>query len=239
MILATNTTDYSSGDLGIVEVAASALNDRKHKQYSKGELIKWANFEQLHLANIINLLYEPYFVTSTTTDTVAGDGVYQLPTDMVQLLGIEIADSVTDAEPYQLVQIPWTDRQWYQQLEDVNSKREFGFYFLAGTTYRLEPGPAAAGKKIRVWMVERVADLVNDSDVSKIPVEHHELLALGAARRGRVKFNKRNSALDEQYAELLAVMRQSMSKMARHFDERVEPWRGSSGPVPPWVVGAR
>ena len=69
-VLATNVTDFSTGALGLVELAATYLNDRSLRYWSKSELSLFINEAQHELAEIINGVYREYFVTSTTTPTV-------------------------------------------------------------------------------------------------------------------------------------------------------------------------
>jgi hypothetical protein len=233
MILSSNTTNFKDGALGLVELAASYLNDRQLQYYSKAELVEYINQEQFTLGSHINRLYETFFVTSATTPTT-GTAVYQLPTDLVHLMGIEIGESASDNDPRGLVEVHVTDRKFYQGLESANATREFGFFMVQGREFTLMPKDAASGNIARVFYVQRLtpflADGTDDGEESLIPVEHHELLALGAAQRGRIKLDRPNRTLDAKYDRGLELLEDTVMRFSPQREERIQPFHGTFGP---------
>jgi len=231
MILATDTTDFASGALGLVELALSYLNDRKKKYFSKSEVVEYLNQEQLKTAHHINRLYETYFVKSATTTTVEDQVVYALPTDLVQLLGLEYADSVGDNEKRKLTEVHVTDAAFYQGLAKANAKEDMQVFFVSGTQFEIAP-VENGGKTIRTHYVKRLAALVNNSDVSEVPIEHHEILALGAARRGRLKLGRGNPEVERGYAEAVELLNATIRRFSPQREETASPFWATGGPVP-------
>lgn len=238
MQLATDLTDYAAGALGLVEMASSYLNDRTHKMWSKGELIAWINEAQLALAAKINQIHKEHFLKfDEQTAPVANQAYYNLPADLVKLMGIDVLGDPTDRDPANLVAIPMTDRRFYEALEQVQSKDNYRFFFVAGTSFRLLPEPGGVTtEKFRIHYVKRLTTLVNNGDVSEIPVQHHELLAIDGARRALVKTKQANAQLEVMRNERLNDMLAEIEKYTPTREERVEPFYGSYGPLysPDW-----
>jgi hypothetical protein len=233
MKLATDTQDLKEGAFGLCELASSYLNDRKQGRVAKSELVVYANEEQNHLAALINRWAKHFFATSSTTSVVANQAYYSMPPKLVSLLGIEIGDTAGDEEPQPLVEIPLTDQHFYARLEAVNAKGDAGYFFIAGTQFRLMPKHAGTGT-IRVHHVKRLERLSGNDDESEIPEEHHEAIALGMARRGLVKLRERNDALIDLYRERVAAIEEAVKVANRGGRTRTEPWYGSYGPTEPW-----
>lgn len=232
MQLATDATDYAAGPLGIVELAASFLNDRTHRQWSKAELVEYANQAQLQLANSINALHREYFLTSATTPLVADQAYYAMPSDLTHLMGLEVVNDVsTDREPAELVTVLLSQRRFYEGLDKAQKKDDYRFFFIQGTSFKMEPEAAAVnGEQLRIYYVKRLSRLAANTDVSEIPAEHHELLAMDTARRALVKFTRENVPLERLRAEAFAGLKESIPKYAPNAEDRVEPFYGSYGP---------
>jgi len=227
--LATDVTDFASGALGLVELAASYLNDRQLRYWSKPELTVYLNEAQDELAEEINRIYREHFISSSTTPTVAGQALYSLPADMVELVSMEVVDSTTDKEPQDLTEILLPHKRFYEILADANDKDDYSYFFVQGTNFRLAPGANSSNELIRIFFVKRLTPMVNNTDVSEIPAEHHEMLAIDAARRGLIKTRTLNPVLEQMRADRIQIMRDSIQRFSRYREERREPWRGSYG----------
>ena len=238
MLLATNVTDFKSGALGLVELAASYLNDRKLKYWSKAELITYATLAQFKIASAINSFYEAYFLKVDTVLTVTDQSLYSFPTDALQIFGLEIADNTADLEPRELTEVHFSDRNFYNTLSSVNAKLDMEFFFIQGTQFALRPRDGGAGgREIRIFNVERLTEFktdgTDDTKVSKIPAEHHELLALGMAIRARAKINRPNRELHKLYAEGIALLERTIRQYSPQREWRRKPFWGTYGPDPP------
>lgn len=228
--LATDVTDFSSGALGLVEYAASLLNDRDLRYWSKSELVVYINEAQDEIATEINTSYREFFLTSSTTPTVTDQSLYSLPIDLVELMGIEIVDSVaTDKGPQDLTEIMLSDKKFYEKLEDANSKEKYQFFFIQGSNFRIVPGAADGSNFVRIYYIKRLTPMVNNADISEIPAQHHELLAVRGAKRGLIKAERSNPQLNELDDKLTMKMLADVSRFSRMREEIKVPWRGSYG----------
>jgi len=227
--LATDVTDFSSGALGLVELAASYLNDRDLRFWSKSELMVYLNEAQDEIATEINTVYREFFLTSATTPTVDAQSLYSLPTDLVELMGIEVVDNTTtDKEPQDLVEIFLSDKRFYEKLDAAATKNAYQHFFIQGANMRLVPEAGSAAQFIRTFYVKRLTPMVANGDISEIPPQHHELLAVRAAQRGLVKAERTNATLDRMDSSLSAKLMADVSRFSRLREEIRQPWRGSA-----------
>lgn len=230
MKLATDTTDFSGGDIGMVELTLSYLNDRVKKYFSKSEIVAYINMAQQQLGNTINKFYEQFFVTSATTTLTGNQSLFALPAEMVKLIGIEVADSTSDDDPQHLVQVPLTHRRFYEHLSAANQKTGYRFFVLQGDAFKLYP-EGTQDKTGRIYYVERLVDLADNDDESVIPAEHHELLCTKAAKRGLIKNGRRNPQLDQLDAELVMALESAIFQWSTQDEETTVPFWGTHGPV--------
>lgn len=223
MILSSNATDLSQDDLGLVELAASYLNDRRHLKWSKSELIVYINMAQYRIAAKINQHCRTFFLTSATTPLVAGQAVYSVPSDLARLMQIEIVDDASDTEPQGLREILLRDKDFYSQLDAANEKSDHAFFFLSGTTFELRPQVADPISGLaRIHYVKAATQMTADSDVSEIPIHHHELLALGASIRAAGKKGQQNRVHTTLYNEGLDDLLGEIALRSPQREETVE-----------------
>ena len=181
-----------------------------------------------------------YFLTSGTTALVAEQAYYALPSDLVDLYALEALETSSDDEPKDLIQVPLADRDFYNVLDDANKKEDFGFFFVSGTDFKMLPKPSSSisGQQLRIHYVKRLDTLVNNADVSEIPLEHHPLVAMEMARLGQVKLRRQNRALEKLHGERLEALQRTVRGPTRGRQEvRTTPWYGTFGPGSDTTVG--
>lgn len=233
MQLATDSTDYSSGPLGMVEMCASLAYDRDKRKVSKGEWVEYINTEQYDVADQINKFNKEHFLTSWSTDAVDDQAYYSLPSDLAKLWRLEALSSATDPSGKELVEVPLVDRRFYELLDDANARNDLDFFFVAGTQFKLMPKPGAAGTagvKIRVHGVKRVTRLTANGDVSVIPLEHHMLICCQSAQIYFAKINRVNVTLERLISRKQENLRQSITQFSPTKEITVEPYYGTFGP---------
>lgn len=236
MKLFTNSANDPTAEVGIVDLASIYLNDRKMVRWSKHELITFVSKEQEAVGAAMNRLYETHFISSATTTTVADQSIYAMPAELVNLLGVEIGDTAADKEPQEMVEIHYTDRRFYDKLQSVNSKRDFGFFFVRGRSIELKTPDPVGGRALRIFYVERLVDFKtdnsDDSTISKIPLEHHEIMSIGAAMRAGAKINRVNVTLERMYDKRMQLLDEATRPFSVNREERRGPFYGTYGPNP-------
>lgn len=234
MQLATGTTDYASGDLGLVELALSFLNDRQKKYFSEAEMKKYANLAQKDLAATITRYHKEYWLTYADTSVNGDQGYYSLPPDLVHIMGLNFLDDATDREHRKLVEVVFKNKDFYERLDKANAKNRVGFYFLAGTTFKLAPeieaGTDPASGMLRIHYVRRITDLTDNTDESEIPEQHHQLISIQMSRYAYIKLNRNNSQLETMWSEGLERLMKEIRVRSPIRDEKVQPYYGTYGP---------
>lgn len=232
MVLATDSVNFADGNLGMVELALSYLNDRQKKQWSKAEIIEYINQAQLELADAMNSFHKEYFLTNATTPIIGDQQFYSLPTDLQKLIGVEIVSDSADREPRDLVSIPFGTRQFYETLDQANQKQDYQFYFVAGTELKMLPeSGTTTGELMRVWYVKRLTRLVDNADVSEIPENGQEIMVYDAAIRALAKLGRVNEAIERLRDKKNQAFFKAIAKYLPQDEEFVEPFRGTFGPV--------
>jgi hypothetical protein len=179
--------------------------------------------EHTKLVTQINQSYEEFFTEIATTDIVADQEMYQLPTDGRTLNRLEYSGNPgtvqwTPIEPKQVMEI---DKFWVNggvQPLNANITRRIVYHFIAGS-FRIVPFfNAAVTGGLRLWYTKRVLgpqSAVENGDYSDfdswVPfngllTDHHELLAIGAAIRGKTREEIPFTGLAMQYNELYRLL---------------------------------
>ena len=231
MQLAFDVTDYTNvAQVGLVEYAANLLNDRKLAQWSKPELVSWLNAEQRKLATLMTRWNRHYFAVNQTTPVVANQAYYSFPSDLLSLVDMEVVDTTQDIDGQPLTMVRVDEREFYSHLEAANRKQAHGYYFVHGTTFRLMPQGSSGF--VRIYYIKRLADLINNGDISQIPEEHHETLSLGACLRALAKKRQRNQEIGALYTDALATLEEGIKQRYEQRNQtlRGQPWYGSFGP---------
>lgn len=163
--------------------------------------LNWAiNDAQQSVAAEIAQVDEQYFVNTTPTviTFVANQQYYTLATDFYKMSRLE--DLTTG------LMIPFSDissqNNFFQNaippLVAVNS----GSYsaMIVGNSVGFTPVPTSSGQQARYWYVPILPDLTSDSDVSSIPRQFIDLLAIQAAIDALIKDEDDTGPLERKYA---------------------------------------
>ena len=150
------------------------------------QLLPFINYRYQDLVGKITNLYEKYFITSASQNTVEDQELYDLPQDsnsrpeVKRITRVEISYDGTNWN-----RAKYTNRNDISRTEDntgVSHTQGYPYYFLEGNTLGFDPIPDADGtNKIKIWYIERQADLSAASDKPNIPDDYHRLIVYGAA----------------------------------------------------------
>lgn len=127
----------------------------------------WVNTAQAQIARSVEI---PDLFTSTVITTVAGTADYALPADLIRINGL-----IDTMNLWPLRSVDDSDYLFAaDQLNLITGRPEL-YAIAPGAVAKLYPVPDAA-YALTLTYYRRPPDLVNDTDVSQIPVDYHDLM---------------------------------------------------------------
>jgi hypothetical protein len=213
------------------------IDEATQKNFTDGDINYAINRGQENVVKEIQHLYEDFFEkpvalnpNATPPGTVPGVELYTLPTDFLKFKRIERTDTGETIPPI-----------------DLNEKSTFGnaipalvnmagagsglSYYVSGNNVGFTP-VSTDYIPITMTYVYRPADLVNDGDVSEIPAEWHDMMAVSAARDCVIKDEGDTTPYDTLWnnylGSLMRTLRQRQiqdPKRVRRVDVGFQNWR--------------
>lgn len=175
------------------------VDDRDASSWPPTEVDNVLNRAQERVQMKINDADEGYFSAcqSYSVEADADSFEFSLPSDHQKVVAGERL--VPGSEPVPARWVPFARRHAATAVVDDRPI----LYLRGGKIGVVAPSQSYT---LRMWYVKRLADLVNDADVSEIPIEFHQLVCLEAARicclADGKDFTKWEDAYNEQQAML-------------------------------------
>lgn len=170
------------------------------------------NDAQLKLVMRIVRVNEDYFEEQKTTfSLVANSGLYQLPTDLIKFKQLRLAYSTPAADSDYSIATGYnpSDIQ-YAAEEESGVGTSNPIVDITNNYMRVRPRPTAASVKGgQIYYIARPSALANTGDISVIPEDYHDLMAIYAAGKAceRYEIWDRADRFEEQFfrgAEIMA-----------------------------------
>lgn len=163
--------------------------------------LNWAiNDAQQELATEISLVDEQYFVSTTPTviTTVANQRFYPLASDFWKMTRLE---DVNTGLRLEFSNFADQDNFFTNSVPPLVSINQVGYSAaVVGNSLALTPTPSASGIQAQYWYVPIMQSMLADSDVSSIPPQFIDLLAIQAAIDAKVKDEDDTSALERKFS---------------------------------------
>ena len=206
------------------EIAAdirARLNESTADFWTDAQLLVWVNQRYHHLVEAVDRVFENYFITVTTTDSVDSQQEYSLPTDFKRMRRVEINFNVDDDNSvYQRafpIELDHVRLRLGNESLGVTIQRN-PIYYLQGDNIGFIPIPDEDGTAaIKLWYVAEQDDLEDDDDVPAIPTGYHYLIVIGACADALQKGKR-----DLDGASMYEAMYQSgRDKMQEELEDRI------------------
>lgn len=192
----------------------SFLDDPDAGYFTNAQTLAFINNAQKEVQKIIAQGFEGHFLKAVYASTVANQREYQLPSDFKRLHRIELVLSGTNISNESFIRIKKMSRN--QQDMVYNNAGTPEFYYFQGNYLILTPAPDAV-KTLRMYYEYGVPDLSADGDISEIPIQHHEMIAIVAARDGMIKDGRDASLLQKKIDDFTKMLKQDTEQ--RNADE--------------------
>ena len=169
------------------------------------------NFAQQDVAKEIVHVLEDFFEKTTDINlagggTIPGTELYSLPTDFLKFKRVE---NTLTAELFPAIDLNEKYGNNGNSIVNLYATAGSFSYYIMGNSIGFTPTPQAV-VPVRITYVYRLADLANPSDVSDIPSEHHDMMAVRAAIDMFIKDQEDTSALEGRWNFLLDQMHRTL-----------------------------
>lgn len=168
------------------------LDEAAPQNFTAAEVLQAINSQYQALVTTAQTVWENYYITSTTTNTVANQQEYALPSTFFKTKRIEInyQPQVTNSTLQRALAIDTEgDPLNLGNTQLFNTALQGPTYYIQNNNLGFVPIPTEAGPDtagnptIKMWYIPYVVDMVDDTDNVNIPYadRYYQLIALGAA----------------------------------------------------------
>jgi hypothetical protein len=190
--------------------------DNTSSFFKDSTLLNFYNQAQQRIQNKLVQSFENWLVTSTSVSLVNGQEGYSLPSDMLKVVRIEDVQDTTSPVP--LTPMSLNDKDDVSRggvWVNLTSTRSVTNYAIKGKSFIVRPIPNInATNALKIYYSKRLPDFSSASSVSELPLEYHELLALGIVRRALIQ--------QEASTEAIAVIRAEYNDLFREMTTTAE-----------------
>lgn len=162
--------------------------------------LNWAiNAAQQEVATEISLVDEKYFVATTPTviTITAGNRFYPLATDFWKMIRFE---DVTTGLRFEIGDFSSQDNFYANSIPSLVTSSQLNYDIaIVGNSIAFTPTPTAGGSQAQYWYVPVLPDMTLDADVSTVPRNFIDLLAIQAAIDAQIKDENDTSPLTAKY----------------------------------------
>lgn len=211
------------------------IDEPTPQNFTDSDITLALNVAQQDVSKEIVHIYEDYFEKQADLNpagggTIAGTEFYTLPSDFLKFKRIERTDT---GEP--LTPIDQNEKQWnnFGLVTVVTSTMPLSYY-VTGNSLGLNPVPQTV-IPIRMTYNYRLPDMDTSnpgtSDVSQIPAEHHDMMAVRAAIDVFLKDQEDTGPLELRWDFLLDQMHRTLRQRQTQTPKHVRRVTGSYGPL--------
>lgn len=191
--------------LELQDLVLSWLDDPDAGYFTRPQVKTWVNNAQTQVQKLIDQAFEGHFIKTSETTTVSGQREYQLPTDFKRLHRLELVlDGGSSFQNQSRQMLMWISPNQQDSFARQGTPEA---YYFKGKQLILVPVPDVT-KTLRMDYAYRLTDMSNDADVSEIPIEHHELMAILATIDGLVKDGRETANMIAKRDEWIKMLKQ-------------------------------
>lgn len=169
--------------LQMQDLVLSWLDDPDAGYFTRPQVRVWLNNAQREVQKLVEQAFEGHFTKCVETTTVINQREYELPSDFKRLTRLEL---VLSGSTFPTQDVAILQKITPNQQDVLARQGQPQGYYFKGSQLILVPVPDTV-KTLRMEYIYRLTDLSADADVSLVPDEFHEFIALLAARDGFLK----------------------------------------------------
>lgn len=184
------------------------------------EMTGFFNLVQQEVAQEIQGVFEDYFITQTSINTVTEQENYTLPSDFVKMRRVEDQRFTNPVELEAISMNDQDDHYYNTLLVDAGQPRA---YFIRGTEIVFDPKPSfTTSSAIKLHYIKRLPDVTAATATSEIPSEWHRVLVWGVVNYCLYKQQTPNDHATLEYQRGLANIRKHAEQRQVHMSRQVK-----------------
>lgn len=192
------------------------LDDLQMTYFTPVQIKQWLNNGQEFVQKLLIQGFEDQFVKSVQTYTVMNQREYQLPEDFRKLNRLICVTSGTTPTTEVYVPMGYMTRNQQDLYNYSSSSGVPKAFFFTGKQLWVFPLPENSNYILRMDYTYIVPTMVNDSDISEIPLEYHELIPICGVVDGLIKDGRDPGTLLVKRNELIDALRKDVEQ--RHIN---------------------
>lgn len=185
------------------DLTAYYLDDLNFGYFTTTQVGRFLNNAQYEVQKMLIGAHENWYFKCVETDTIDGQADYILPEDFLKLIRLEVVID-SSANTVQMLQPITINQQGLYPNQDGQPL----VYYIRKNRVVLLPTPDTA-YTLRLSYAYLVTEMTQDSNTPDIPAQYHELLAVMAARDGRIKDDRDANPLLERKFQMYVDMLKS------------------------------
>lgn len=173
------------------ESVSYILDDLNFGYFTLPQVKRWLNNAQFEAQKILIQSDESWFMKCVQTTCLVGQSDYVLPEDFLKTKRVQIVENTNTSNEIrtQIFPIVLSEQARFPTSNDYPAT-----YYIKKNRLVMVPPPDNT-YTIRLDYTYRLAELVNNYDVSEIPIQYHEYVVLLAAIDGFLKDDRSPSSL--------------------------------------------
>ena len=199
------------------------LDESTQSDWLDTDLTRVINKQYHRVVTSVIEVFEDYYLTESTADTVANQQEYSLPTDFFKTRRVELNYDISDSNSSFSRCLPINIDEVRYNLGNTNIGATIvtnHSYYIQGDLIGLIPIPSLAGDEaIKIWYTKMQSDLTLDTDTINIPYpdRYYAIISKAAAaealRKGQQEPVEAKRLEDESQSDI--------KRMQRELEDRV------------------
>jgi len=199
------------------------LDEAAEKDWKNSDLTREINKQYHRVISAVVEVFEDYYITEATADTVEDQQEYTLPTDFSKIRRVEINYDIDNANSTFSRAFPINIDEVRHDLGHATTGVTVvrnPIYYLQGNIIGFIPVPTEVGDEaIKIWYVKNQVDLSDDTDTINIPYpDRYYAIISKAAASGALRKGQQEPVEAER---LENEAQKDIQRMQRELEDRV------------------
>jgi len=191
---------------------------------TNAEIDRHLNDAQLKMVMRIIRVNEDYFEEQKTTfNLAANSGLYQLPTDLLKFKQLRLAYTTPTTDSDYSIASGYNPTEIQHTSEEEGVSTSNPIVDITNNYMRIRPKPTVLSTKGgQIYYIARPSALVNSGDISVIPEDYHDDMAVYAAGKACERYEvwDRADRMEKQFYGRIEIMAKELASRELNYPLR-------------------